>query len=204
MTTAPECTVAAIDRAHHSDRRHHLAPNRRAALVAADLAKQAFIAFVDYRDATDPRRGRRRGQSPLRGAAAWPQHIPALDYARTQLARHRQNHAAECLPAADPLAERRMLQLLEAVLAADSVYPTMFVDEDGAVVAEWRLLDYGIEFTTEPDGTSGYVLRHKGIRRGSGGSITTLRKLLRDVSAIVAEANPNWRSLFPQGRTYAR
>jgi hypothetical protein len=89
-----------------------------------------------------------------------------------------------------------MLHALRSVLAEDSVYPTMSIDEDGGIIAEWRIGDYSLEVDVAPDGVFSYTVREKGKRVAGGRSQTPLRKFIRDISAVVANVNPNWRSLF--------
>lgn len=81
----------------------------------------------------------------------------------------------------------------------------MSIDEEGGIIAEWRIADFALEIDVDPQGGFSYTVRRDGIRLRSGRSQTPLRKMIRDVSAVVAIANPNWRSLFqhaaaPTGR----
>lgn len=126
----------------------------------------------------------------------WPVAVPAYRYARSQLARLTSEHAEAGLQGPSDVAYHRMLHRLRAVLAEDSVFPTMSIDEDGGILAEWRFADYSLEVDVDPDGQFSYTLRQDGERVGGGRSETPLRKMIRDVSAIVAHVNPNWRSLF--------
>jgi hypothetical protein len=127
----------------------------------------------------------------------WPVAVPAYRYARGQLARAAAEHVAEGLEAPSDVAYHQMLHALRAVLAEDSVFPTMSIDEEGGIIAEWRIADYSLEVDVAPDGRFSYTVRQQGKRVGGGRSQTPLRKMIRDVSAVVAHVNPNWRSLFP-------
>lgn len=126
----------------------------------------------------------------------WPVAVPAYRYARGQLARLVVEHEEAGLEAPSAIAYVRMLHLLRAVLAEDSVFPTMSADEEGGIIAEWRIANYSLEVDIDPNGRFSYTIRHEGRRTGGGRSQTPLRKMIRDVSAVVAHVNPNWRSLF--------
>lgn len=127
----------------------------------------------------------------------WPVAAPAYRYARGQLVRLAAEHVEAGLEPPSAVAYHRMLDALRAVLAEDSVFPTMSIDEDGGIIAEWRIADYSLEVDADPDGRFSYTVRQHGKRIGGGQSQTPLRKMIRDVSAVVAHVNPNWRSLFP-------
>lgn len=132
----------------------------------------------------------------------WRPVVPAYDYARSQLRTLQQQHADLDLPPTAPEANSRMVRLLRDVLAEDSVYPTMSIDEDGGIIAEWRASVFSLEIDVDPDGTASFTLRRDGLKIGSGKSVTPLRKIIRDFSAVVAKANPNWKALFPTAHAH--
>lgn len=156
-------------------------------------------AFVDFRQQP----GQARPASG-RTAGSWPDESAAFEYARGRMEQLKVEHEEAGLPSSAPLAEVRMLQVLRAVLATNSVYPTMSIDDDGSVIAEWRILRFGLEILAEPNGEVSYALRKEGLRVSGGTSVTLLRRQLRNLTAIVDQANPNWRSLFTDVDTHAR
>ncbi len=129
-------------------------------------------------------------------APEWLVAVPAYLHGRSQLARVTTEHLEAGLKAPSDIAYHRMLHVLRAVLAEDSVFPTMSIDDDGGIIAEWRIANYALEVDVDPSGSFSYTVRHDGLRVSGGRSETPLRKTIRDVSAVVAHVNPNWRSLF--------
>lgn len=126
----------------------------------------------------------------------WLAPVPAYRYARGQLARLAAEHSVTGLEAPSDVAYHRMLHALRDVLAEDSVFPTMSIDDDGGIIAEWRIGNHSLEIDVDPEGGFSFTTRLNGRRLSGGQSQTPLRKIIRDVSAIVAQVNPNWRSLF--------
>lgn len=123
--------------------------------------------------------------------------VPAYRYAQAQLRRLSAEHVDANLSEPTPRASRRMLHILREVLAEDSVYPTMSADDEGGLIAEWHIGDSSLEIDVDPTGAFSYTVRKEGKRVLGGQSQTPLRKIIRDISALVARVNPNWRSLFP-------
>lgn len=130
-------------------------------------------------------------------APEWPVAVPAYRYARGQLARVAADHIEAGLEPPSDVAYHKMLHVLRSVLAEDSVFPTMSIDDEGGVIAEWRVASYALEIDVDPDGQFSFTVRKDGKRVASANSQTPLRKLIRDFSAVVAQVNPNWRALFP-------
>jgi hypothetical protein len=135
----------------------------------------------------------------------WPS-TDAFEYAVQQLIAAVQQHAEHQLTPASPAAARRMLTVLRHVLAADSVYPTVSIDEDGALIAEWRAGRFALTIDCPPDSAMSWSFRERGTGViDSGTSTTPLRQAIRDLSAYVAAENPNWQRLFPAiGTTHVR
>lgn len=157
--------------------------------------RDAAVTYLDVgRAGTYRASGPRAAEHP--SGPEWPVAVPAYRYARGQLARLAAEHVEAGLETPSDIAYHRMLHGLRAVLAEDSVFPTMSIDEEGGIIAEWRIADYSLEVDVAPDGRFSYTVRQQGKRVGGGLSETPLRKLIRDISAIVAHVNPNWRSLF--------
>lgn len=134
----------------------------------------------------------------LHAAGFWGTPAPAYVYARAQLVRLRAEHRSLGLPIPNKVASTRMLTVLKSVLAEDSVYPTLSIDDEGGIVAEWHVGPYSLEIDVSPEGVFTYTIRQDGRRVSVGKSQTPLRKLIRDLSAVVRRVNPNWRSAFHQ------
>lgn len=158
-------------------------------------ARDAAVTYLTPGQARSYRAGARKVADHPHGPE-WPVAVPAYRYSRGQLSRMAAEHSETGLGAPSDIAYHRMLHVLRSVLAEDSVFPTMSIDEDGGIIAEWRIANYSLEVDVAPDGAFSYTLRDKGKRVGGGHSETPLRKMIRDVSAVVAHVNPNWRSLF--------
>ncbi|UFN46073.1 hypothetical protein [Nocardioides okcheonensis] len=126
-----------------------------------------------------------------------------FEYAKWQLEQIAEHHAADGLETANPNAEARMVDLLRSLLRPNTLYPTMSVDEDGDVIAEWRIMDHGLELITT-DSRAYWVLRRRGRRVTTSSSIPGLRTLLSDLTEIAEQHNPRWTALFPQANAHAR
>lgn len=163
-------------------------------------ARDVTVAYMTLGETQTRRAGDTRAIDHSHGPA-WPVAVPAYLYARGQLARLATEHAVAALEAPSDVAYHRMLHVLRAVLSEDSVFPTMSIDEEGGILAEWRIGDYSLEIDVDPSGQPSYTLRKEGRRVGGGQSETPLRKLIRDISAFVVHVNPNWRSLFSHAST---
>lgn len=127
----------------------------------------------------------------------------AYDYARVGLRRAQAQVEAAGYSNATAVAANAMLFTLRDVLSDDSVYPTISIDEEGGVTAEWHAGALTLEVDVDPHGAMEWSLRGKtGQVAHTGKSTTPLRRILRDLSAFVADANPNWRALFPKGHSH--
>ncbi len=127
---------------------------------------------------------------------------PAYRYARQQMSSVQAEHRSLHRPGATNEAQRKMLDVLREVLADDSVYPTISIDEDGIVIAEWRAGNASLEVECSSDGKMNFSLFGRDGREFSAGRSTNiLRRVVRDMSDYVDASNPNWRSLFgPEAR----
>jgi hypothetical protein len=190
MTIAEvEASARQAPAAYERARRRQMGPTKtRDAAVAYLVPGQAR----SYRSRTE-----RPEEHPY--GPEWPVAVPAYRFARGQLARLTTEHLEAGLEKPSDIAYHRMLHVLRSVLSEDSVYPTMSIDQDGGVIAEWHIAHYALEVDVAPDGGFVYTVRQKGKRVGGGTSQTPLRKVIRDVSTMVAHLNPNWRSLFQHG-----
>lgn len=194
LAEAPEAYRSAVRR---DDAEAHATKRRKPPSYQAQLKA---VAYVDFRRPEVGPSGSRRQAC----AAAWPDESAALEYAKGRLDQLKTEYAEMGLTTPVPVAEERMLQVLRSVLAPDSVFPTMSIDDDGSVIAEWRFLRRGLEIVAEPDGDVSYAIRIEGRRVGGGVSTTPLRRLIRDITAFVDRANPKWRSLFRDVNTHDR
>lgn len=95
------------------------------------------------------------------------------------------------------LAKVRFLSVLRDVLAADSVYPSVSLDADGSLIAEWRAGPRRIDIEVSAEGEETFTVRTRGQQPSYvGPSIARLRRHLRDLSTTTNAQNPRWRSLF--------
>lgn len=129
-----------------------------------------------------------RGRTPATG----------YEYARQQLERilDLDEHARPARLASD-----RMLFVLRSLLAEETLYPSMSIDEDGDVIAEWRVRDYGLQLIATGDSVA-WTLRRNGVRLGTSASLPEFRTLLARLTEIVDKANPGWRTLFPEAPSH--
>jgi len=93
-------------------------------------------------------------------------------------------------------ARNQMLHSLREILNADSVFPTISVDEDGGVLAEWHFGDTWLEIDADPTGKMSYAVRVNGTRRNVRSSMEHVSSLLEVLSDAAKKQNPNWRSMF--------
>lgn len=134
----------------------------------------------------------------------WPRVSAAYDYASWQLEQIADEDYTQGANPPNPMALVRMHHHLRSLLdpdmlhlVPDTLYPTISVDEDGDVTAEWRVVDYGLEFVTTEDGAY-WVLRKGGARQTSSEDISGLRSVLSVLTMRADLINPAWRSLFPK------
>jgi hypothetical protein len=133
----------------------------------------------------------------------WRARAVGYDYAKWQLEQLALHHAASHIQQVDPLAQTRMLHHLRSLLQPGTLYPTMSVDEDGDVIAEWRVADYGLELVVTRDEAT-WALRKRGKRQTTSDALPELRTLLGRLTDIVNEINPGWTSLFPRANSHVR
>lgn len=143
-------------------------------------------AFVDFR------------HSPSKAFphSTWPEDHHAWEYSKAALSAADKDYKEAGLSSASPAARRAMLIALRSILAPDSVYPTFSIEDDGSLVAEWLFEPMSLELYAETDGSTHFVLRKSGLAIRRSKSTTPLRRLLRDISSIVSQRNPDWRNLF--------
>ncbi|TQK68273.1 hypothetical protein [Nocardioides sp. SLBN-35] len=133
-------------------------------------------------------------------AQQWPASAMAYDHARAEMKHINAELHHQGLSGIPELASSSMRHALRDVLAADSIYPSMSLDEDRSLLAEWRYGAEAIEVETTASGVFSWTHYRDGQIIKSSTSRTHLRQVLRDLTATVEAANPNWRSLF---RTHA-
>lgn len=127
----------------------------------------------------------------------WRPANAGYEYARWQLEQLVDGDYAPDAVTPNSMALARMAHYLRSLLVPGTLYPTLSVDEDGDVTAEWRVVDYGLEFvTTEEDAY--WVLRKGGDRQITSEDISGLRSVLSALTIRADEVNPAWRSLFPK------
>ena len=131
--------------------------------------------------------------------------MPAVgySYAKWQLAQIEQHGGMSGDTQVDALARMRMLRQLRSLVRPGTLYPTMSVDEDGDVIAEWRVADYGLELLATPSEVT-WALRVRGKRIATSDSMPELRTLLSQFTVIVNDVNPTWTALFPQADSHVR
>lgn len=127
----------------------------------------------------------------------WQPANASYEYALWQL--QQISDKAHALGAGEPsaAAKVRMVHGLRSLLGPEMLYPTISVDEDGDLTAEWRVLDFGLEYVTTTD-SAYWVLRKDGERQTLMESISVLRSVLSSLTDLANTANPAWRSLFPK------
>lgn len=201
----PSAQMRVYKRAVERDRRYVRGRNK--GLLAKTYTADSPLTYLS----TGKAYGRKfHALPPLKAAVAahrhdaeWPAPMPAYDYARSQLASLIQQHTEVGLAIPNAATVGQMGRVLRDVLAEDSIYPTLSIDEDGGLVAEWHVGTYSLEVDIAPNAVFSYTVRQEGRRLGRGTSRTPLRKMIRDLSTIVSTANPNWRSLFHQSQARA-
>ncbi len=132
----------------------------------------------------------------------WGRSSPAYVYARAQLRGIERDLVLHGQPVAAPVPQQQMLRILNRVLAEDSLYPSMSIDEDNTVLAEWRVGLDAITAEVDAAGQFTWFVHRDGRPLVEQGSITVLRRVIRDVSAVVDDLNPSWRALFPTAHSH--
>jgi hypothetical protein len=135
-------------------------------------------------------------------AGAWAPRSVGFEYAKWQLAQITTHHLEQGLEVAHPEAEARMLHHLRSLVQPGTLYPTMSID-DGDVIAEWRVDDYGLDLLTTPSQAQ-WTLRRRGVRISRSTSILELKTLLASLTEAVDRINPDWPALFPQASQHTR
>lgn len=125
-----------------------------------------------------------------------------FEYAKWQLVQITEHHIEQGLEMPDRAAEALMLHHLRSLVQPGTLYPTMSV-EDGDVIAEWRVGEYGLELLTTAS-SARWTLRRRGVRISRSTSMLGLKTLLTSFTAAADELNPDWPALFPQAAQHAR
>lgn len=125
----------------------------------------------------------------------WRPTLPAVEYGQDQLRALRKHHEQAGTHFSSE-AEAQMLIVLRQITGTQTVYPSISIDEDGAVVAEWRWGNKIFEACIEPDLTEAFEVRVRGQRPASLSGRVAARRLLEIATLETEAANPRWRSLF--------